>query len=157
VNVVTPTRPASAHDVRLPGSIDAIQQTSINARTSGYVRRLLVDIGARVTAGQLLAEIVSPEVDQQLAQARADASKAEANLGQARAALAQAKAEVANAAQVVSARIADQVKAQAQLVTAQQSYVRSLALWSKGFAAKQEVDNNRAARDAARADVGSAI
>ena len=52
----------------------------IFARTNGYLKKWYVDIGARVNAGQLLAEIDTPEVDQQLAQARADLATAEANL-----------------------------------------------------------------------------
>src|SRR5437868_4111228 len=54
---VTSPRQVAAGSLSLPGSIDPMQQTSINARTTGYVRHLSVDIGSRVTAGQLLAEI----------------------------------------------------------------------------------------------------
>ena len=52
----------------------------ILARTNGYLKKWYVDLGARVTAGQLLAEIDTPEVDQELAQARADVATADANL-----------------------------------------------------------------------------
>jgi RND family efflux transporter MFP subunit len=52
----------------------------ILARTNGYVKKWYVDLGARVTAGQLLAEIDTPEVDQELAQSRADVATADANL-----------------------------------------------------------------------------
>jgi RND family efflux transporter MFP subunit len=63
----------------LPGNIQANYEAPIYARTSGYLKRWLVDIGTPVKAGQLLAEIESPEVDQQLRQAEADLSTAEAN------------------------------------------------------------------------------
>jgi RND family efflux transporter MFP subunit len=63
----------------LPGNLQANYEAPIYARTSGYLKRWLVDIGTPVKAGQLLAEIESPEVDQQLRQAQADLATAEAN------------------------------------------------------------------------------
>ena len=63
----------------LPGNIQANYEAPIYARTSGYLKRWLVDIGTPVKAGQLLGEIESPEVDQQLRQAQADLATAEAN------------------------------------------------------------------------------
>jgi RND family efflux transporter MFP subunit len=80
VAVVHPTRGASQQEIVLPGNAQPLADAPILARTDGYVRRWYVDIGARVKAGQLLAEIDTPEVDQQLAQARADVAQAEANL-----------------------------------------------------------------------------
>jgi RND family efflux transporter MFP subunit len=63
----------------LPGNLQADYEAPIYARTSGYLSRWLVDIGARVKAGQLLAVIEAPEVDEQLRQAVADLAMAEAN------------------------------------------------------------------------------
>jgi multidrug efflux pump subunit AcrA (membrane-fusion protein) len=63
VSVVSPRR-AAATDLLLPGSIEAIEETSVGARTSGYLLHRYVDIGSHVRAGELLAEIDSPEVDQ---------------------------------------------------------------------------------------------
>ena len=63
----------------LPGNLQADYEASIYARTSGYLRSWLVDIGAHVRSGQLLAQIEAPEVDQQLRQAEADLAMAEAN------------------------------------------------------------------------------
>src|ERR1700744_977036 len=63
----------------LPGTGQANVDAPIYARTSGYLKRWLVDIGTRVKAGQLLAEIDTPEVQQQLSQAEADVATAEAN------------------------------------------------------------------------------
>ena len=71
VSVVSPRPAAAATDVVLPGSIQAIEETPIYARANGYLRRRLVDIGDRVRTGQLLAEIETPELDQQFMQARA--------------------------------------------------------------------------------------
>ena len=80
VNVVTPKGGAVAEEIELPGNTQAFTDTPIYARTNGYVKHWYVDIGARVKQGQLLAEIETPELDQQLQQAKADLKSAEANL-----------------------------------------------------------------------------
>ncbi|HVN82073.1 MAG TPA: efflux RND transporter periplasmic adaptor subunit [Terriglobia bacterium] len=80
VSVIPPKRGAPAEEIVLPGNIQAFIDAPIYARTNGYLRRWTVDIGAHVKAGQLLAEIDTPEVEQQLQQARADLATAEANL-----------------------------------------------------------------------------
>jgi RND family efflux transporter MFP subunit len=87
VSVVATQRPDGSADLVLPGSTQAIQETAAYARTNGYVRKWYVDIGAKVEAGQLLAEIETPEIDQELNQARATAQQAAANLELARATL----------------------------------------------------------------------
>src|SRR5277367_3899187 len=79
---VATTEPAAQSqlgELILPGNLQANYEAPIYARTSGYLKRWLVDIGTPVKAGQLLAEIESPEVDQQLRQAQADLATAEAN------------------------------------------------------------------------------
>jgi len=63
----------------LPGDVQAFTNAPIHARVNGYLKRWYVDIGAQVKAGQLLAEIDTPDLDQQLAQARADLATAKAN------------------------------------------------------------------------------
>jgi RND family efflux transporter MFP subunit len=80
VDVVSPKGNADADEIALPGSTSAFNDTPIYARTSGYIKHWYVDIGARVKKGQLLATIETPELDQQLRQARADLENAEANL-----------------------------------------------------------------------------
>jgi RND family efflux transporter MFP subunit len=67
-------------EIVLPGTLQAFADAPIYARTNGYLKRRLVDMGTRVKAGQLLAEIDAPEVEQQLQQARADLATADANL-----------------------------------------------------------------------------
>ena len=79
VAVVHPTRGASREDLVLPGTTQAYTDAPIYARTSGYLKRRYVELGARVKANQLLAEIEAPELEQQLQQARADVATAEAN------------------------------------------------------------------------------
>ena len=81
INVATtkPQSQAGVGELILPGNIQANYEAPIYARTSGYLKRWLVDIGTPVKAGQLLAQIESPEVDQQLRQAQAQLATAEAN------------------------------------------------------------------------------
>jgi len=83
VEVVTPAAVASDRALVLPGTARPLEETKIIARTSGYVRRWLVDIGDKVAAGQLLAEIDVPDVEAQLMQARAQAAAARAAVKQA--------------------------------------------------------------------------
>ncbi|MGH9705647.1 MAG: efflux RND transporter periplasmic adaptor subunit [Candidatus Acidiferrales bacterium] len=80
VSVIHPTRGAPRQEIALPGKVEAFIDSPIYARTNGYLRKWYVDIGAHVKTGQLLAEIDTPEVDQELLQARADLNTARANL-----------------------------------------------------------------------------
>ena len=80
VAVVKPKRAAPAAELVLPANVQAFVDSPIYARTNGYLRHWYVDIGAHVKAGQLLAEIETPEIDEQLRQARADFGTAQANL-----------------------------------------------------------------------------
>ncbi len=80
LTVLLPKQQAPSEEVVLPGNIQAFSDAPIYARTSGYLKRWYFDIGAHVKRGQLLAEIESPEVDQQLQQAKDDVGTAEANL-----------------------------------------------------------------------------
>ena len=79
VNIVRPVSGTQSQEIVLPGNTLPFNDTPIYARTNGYLKRWYVDIGARVIQGQLLAEIDTPEVDQQLEQARADLKNAQAN------------------------------------------------------------------------------
>ena len=79
VSVVYPKAGSAAAEIVLPGDTQAYIDTPIYARTNGYLKTWYADIGARVKAGQVLAVIDSPEVDQQLRQARADLVTAQTN------------------------------------------------------------------------------
>jgi RND family efflux transporter MFP subunit len=79
VSLAQPKRGAPQEEIVLPGNIQAFIDAPIYARTNGYLKRWYVDIGGRVKEGQLLAEIDTPELDQQLQQARADLATARAN------------------------------------------------------------------------------
>jgi len=80
VSVVEPKQGEPAQEVILPGSIQPFISSPVYARTDGYLKKWYFDIGAHVKAGQLLATIQAPEVDEQLAQARSTLATAEANL-----------------------------------------------------------------------------
>jgi RND family efflux transporter MFP subunit len=80
VSVIHPKRGALKDEIVLPGNIQAFIVSPIYARINGYLKKWYFDIGGRVKAGQLLAEIEAPEVDKQLDQARADLATFEANL-----------------------------------------------------------------------------
>src|SRR5262249_13595564 len=88
VVVAAPKRAPSSIDVSLPGSVQAYQFTFVYARANGYVKSRLVDIGDDVRKGQLLAELETPELDEELRTAMAA-------LGQSKAALQQAQTNAA--------------------------------------------------------------
>jgi RND family efflux transporter MFP subunit len=84
VSVVSPAPCEAAPGLALPAEIKPFLESPIYARASGYLKRWLVDIGAQVKEGELLAEIDTPELDQELAQARAQLAQAQAALALAR-------------------------------------------------------------------------
>ena len=130
VSVVTPKPGAPQEQVVLPGTMQPYAEAPIYARTSGYLKRRLVDLGSRVKANQLLAEIDAPELEQQLQQARADLATAEAN---------------ARLAQVTAARYQDLVKTES--VSQQDADNAAGALEAR----KTAVQSARPQRAAARA------
>lgn len=79
VEVVHPQKSSAGLDLVLPGNVQAFLDTPVYARTNGYLKKWYADLGAHVKAGQLLAEIDTPEVDDQLRAARADLANAQAN------------------------------------------------------------------------------
>ncbi|WP_458071014.1 efflux RND transporter periplasmic adaptor subunit [Rhodanobacter sp. BL-MT-08] len=79
VNVAMPEQKGAGASLQLPGRIEAYTQAPMYARTGGYLKSWKVDIGGKVKAGQLLAEIETPDLDQQLLQAKADLASAQAN------------------------------------------------------------------------------
>jgi len=79
VAVTHPTAEVAQEDLVLPGTLQAYVESPIYARTNGYLQKWYHDIGTRVPKGELLADIDTPEVDQQLSQARADLKTSQAN------------------------------------------------------------------------------
>ncbi len=84
VVVIHPSASSDSDELVLPGTARAFTDAPIYARASGYLKKWYADIGARVTQGQILAELETPELDQQLRQARADLENARANMDMAR-------------------------------------------------------------------------
>src|ERR1700722_7166686 len=79
VNVVHPDEGSKTDDLALPGNVEAFTDTPIYSRTNGYLKKWYFDIGERVHKGDLLAEIETPEIDQQLDQSRAELERMQAN------------------------------------------------------------------------------
>jgi RND family efflux transporter MFP subunit len=125
VTIVHPQHQAGAQELVLPGNIQAFMDAPIYARTSGYLKKWYFDIGSHVKTGQLLAEIESPEVDQQLQQAREELGTAQANLKLAQLTAERytdllksdsvAKQDVDNAVQTAAARVAAVKSAEANV------------------------------------------
>jgi len=120
VEVVTPKARPSDRALTLPGSVQPLEETTIYARASGYVRKWYVDIGDKVKDGQLLAELDTPELDQELDQARAQVTQAQATLVQSKANRELSKANLQRYRQlapsgVVSMAELDQREAMAQV------------------------------------------
>lgn len=84
VSVATAHASGSTSELDLPGTIQGARETAIYPRATGYVRRWRVDMGAHVRAGDVLAEVETPELDQELDQARAAQAQAESNLALAK-------------------------------------------------------------------------
>ena len=80
VSVTHPANGPAENEIVLPGNVMAFNEASIFARTNGYLKSWSTDIGAKVTAGQVLAEIEAPDVDAQLRQAKAGLEQAKSNL-----------------------------------------------------------------------------
>src|SRR5579859_508778 len=80
VSVIRPTVISADSEMVLPGTLKPDVESPIYARTNGYLKKWYKDIGSHVEKGEILAEIDTPEVDQQLAQARADLVTSQANL-----------------------------------------------------------------------------
>ncbi|HTH54115.1 MAG TPA: efflux RND transporter periplasmic adaptor subunit [Edaphobacter sp.] len=92
VSVIHATKGEPTSELVLPGNVEALYTANLYARVNGYLDRRNVDIGTKVRAGEVLAVISSPEIDQELSQAKATLAQSQAALLQARAALEQAKA-----------------------------------------------------------------
>jgi RND family efflux transporter MFP subunit len=94
VEVIEVQRASHRSELELPGNIQAVTEAPILARADGYIKRRMVDIGDRIQAGQPVAEIEAPELDQQVQQAKATLQQAQAALEQALANIEQGKANL---------------------------------------------------------------
>ena len=132
VNVVAVERSSGSSELVLPGNIQAVTEAPVLSRSNGYVKVRHVDIGDRVTAGQILAELEAPELVQQLYQAQAVLAQASSAVEQASANLQQSRA---------NAKLAE--------VTAQ----RWSSLLQAGVVSRQDYDNYQTQFDSQKANV----
>lgn len=132
VPVITVKSAPVETDVTLPGNIQGLTEAVLYARADGYISKRYVDIGQRVSAGQLLVDIESPEIQQQVMQGRATLEQAQSNLGAAEASLQQYKAN---------------------LLLAEETDKRTSTLVQRGVLSKQEGDQSRSTLLARQADV----
>ena len=150
VEVLEVGRSSRMSELQLPGNIEAVTEAPILARADGYIKRRMVDIGDRVQAGQPVAEIEAPELDQQVIQAKANLQQVQASLDQALANEQQGKANLelakvtagrwANlvAAGVVSKQDNDQYQAQYQSqIAGVQSLEKAIAVQRANIAAAE--------------------
>jgi RND family efflux transporter MFP subunit len=127
VNVVIVDQASGKSQLVLPGNIQAVTEAPVLARASGYIKTRYVDIGDRVKAGQLLAEVEAPEMEQQVQQAKASVDQTKSALEQADANLQQGKTNTD---------------------MARLTWERYNALIAKGAVARQDVDTYKAQYDA---------
>ena len=132
VNVSRVTRSEGKSLLVLPGNIQAVTEAPILARATGYIRKRYVDIGDKVKAGQVVAEVEAPELDQQILQANAAIEQAKSSVQQAEAAIQQGRANE-NLAKLTAGRMAN--------------------LLGRGVISKQDNDNAQAQYAAQQANV----
>ncbi len=136
VNVSKVTVASGMSQLVLPGNIQAVAEAPILARATGYIRKRYVDIGDRVKAGQIVAEIEAPELDQQITQAAAAIAQAKSNVQQSEAAVQQGRANE-NLARVTAGRMAN--------------------LLARGVISKQDNDTAQAQYAAQQANVNALV
>jgi RND family efflux transporter MFP subunit len=139
VRVTNPVVGAASQDLVLPGNVQAFTETPIYSRTDGYLKKWYFDIGAHIHKGQLLAEIETPEIDQQLQQSRAELERIQANMELAgvtsnrwqsllaKHAVSQQEADQARSNYIAAQAAVDASKANVRRLEQLQSYERIIA------------------------------
>lgn len=155
VSVISPKPSAPASEILLPGEIQALRETSLYARTSGYVKRWLVDMGDNVKAGQLLAEIESPEVDMQVQHAQSALEQTEAALAQSQAAVDQAKAMADQSQAALEQARAQLANGEASAELADLTKVRYVSLRGTGGVSEQDISDKETAAKVAHTVVAA--
>lgn len=149
VSVTAPRLAGGPTDLVLPSNVQAIEETAIYARSNGYVRERYADIGDRVPAGKVLAQIDTPELDQEAGQARAALAQTRAGLAQTQAGLIQARATLQQARATLE-------QAKANEVFAGATADRFTRLEQGGFVAHEDADEKRTGLASARAATAAA-
>jgi RND family efflux transporter MFP subunit len=131
VDLVSPKRATQDEHLTLPATVDAFYTAPIHSRVNGYVKMWYFDIGARVKAGQVLAKIDTPDLDQQYAQAKGELLRAQANYNLAVVTAERWKALRASNAvsqQTVDEKVGDAAAQKAQVVAMQANLDRLKAM-----------------------------
>ena len=151
LRTVSVTHPKRSEDatLSLPANVDAYQTTPLYARVSGYLLRWHADIGQHVAKGKVLADIDTPEMDQDLKQAQA-------NLVQGKADLDTAQAELAEAEAALKQADADIARAKADLEYTRSVHRRNESLSLQHAIANQDLDDSRRGKEMRQADLDSA-
>lgn len=149
VNVMLPQAAPASNELVLPGTAQGIQDTAISARASGFVKRYLADIGDRVKAGQVLAELETPDLDQQVNQAKQEVEVANQDVAQAQQELEQSRATLERTKATL-------VQARANAELAQITLNRTKSLLESGVVTRQLIDEQQAIYNVRSADVGAA-
>lgn len=147
VAVIHPAQAAKQDELRLPGTLQAYVESPIYARTTGYLRKWSHDIGARVEKGEILAELETPEVDQQLAQAEAELEVARQQLERNQALVAQG---------FVAAIRLDELRAAYERDQARVAEMRAQLVVARTAARPDEIAAAEAEQRAAASDVAQA-
>jgi RND family efflux transporter MFP subunit len=127
VTVVNPTVPPLSEKTTLPGTIEPLEEATISARSSGYLKQWFVDIGDHVKAGQLMAIVETPDTDALTAQARAELASSGATLQQSKATVQNSVANVENSQASLDKAVAAVQQAQAQVDQARAAYEQGIA------------------------------
>jgi multidrug efflux pump subunit AcrA (membrane-fusion protein) len=160
VPVVRPERQAVRHTVEQPGQIEGFEQTPIYAKVAGYVARWNADLGDRVKAGQVLAELSVPELKEELRQKEAAVALAKAQVGQAERDLTAAEATLKKSEASLKLAEAGRTRVESNYTRWEAEYGRVRSLIPSGSATQSNLDETRdafksaqAARDENRASI----
>lgn len=140
VSVTAAEAAPASRAINLPGTVEAILETPVYARTNGYVKTRLADIGDRVRAGALLATIETPEVENSLEEADAQILVTKANEAQSKANQERARADLNRVLAELSQAKASLIERQADEKLAASTYTRWKQLGEDGAVSMQEVD-----------------
>ncbi len=151
VATVTPTRKTLVRRIEQPGEIQAFERTPLHSKVTGFINKVHVDIGDRIEAGHLMAEIAIPEYEQELQQKKSLVAQAEAETAQAKAAIKVAKAALdsSRALAVEAAATVDRYEAEFQRADAELARITALA--AEKAITQKSVDEATAKHKAAQA------
>src|SRR5258708_2286789 len=157
VEVIKPQRATMSRVLDVPATIEAFEQADLYARTSGYISDVRVDIGDRVSAGQLLVQLDVPDLQKQLVEAQARHRSKIAAQKAAEAVVKSAGAHITQAQKALNAAQHQQTHYDADLVLQEITYKRKQALVVNAAATQQEVDDAKARFDVASADAATQV